>query len=89
MLLFENIDANTFRMLGSNDNLKISVFPKNYEAKAVIVPYEDEPRISISHIEKGTNLATLKKFDEISIGAATFTTAEDAVKAFNVMIKTP
>lgn len=86
MLHIENIDANTFKMYGDIAAVPADIYPKNYEAKAVVVYGEAQPRITISHKEKNDKIAILKKFDEIEIDGVTFVTAESAVIAFNSFV---
>lgn len=86
MLHIENIDANTFKMYGDIAAVPADIYPKNYEAKAVVVYGEAQPRITISHRNRNEKIAILKRFDEIEIASATFASAQLAVQAFNVIV---
>lgn len=84
MLYIESVNANTFRMYGNGGATKSDYYPKLYAASAIMVPNEDEPRITIKHTSTAERIVNLKKFDEITINGSTFATAEDAIIAFNI-----
>lgn len=88
MLHIENVDANTFKMYGDIAAVPADIYPKSYEAKAVVVYGEVQPRITISHKDKNEKIAILKKFDEIEIDGVTFVTAGSVVIAFNSFVAT-
>ena len=77
------MDANTFRMYGNEGITKSDFYPKLYAASAIMVPNEDEPRITIKHTSTAKRIVSLKRFDEITINGSTFTTAADIISAFN------
>ena len=88
MIYIENVDANTFKMHGENTDIPAETYPKDYEARSTRLSLDDEPLITVAHTQLGTRIVVLKSFDEIKIDSAAFETAQEAVVAFNTMMKT-
>lgn len=86
MLHIESVNAETFRMYGNEGVTKSDFYPKEYQASAIRVPNETEPRISIKHLNLGDKIVNLRKVDEIELNSVVLTTAEAFVSAFNSMI---
>ena len=86
MIYVNSIDATTFEMYGDRPALERESFPKDYEALSVLVAGEDEPRVSVVHKNLGYPLFKLVKCTDITIDSVAFTTAKDAVIAFNAAV---
>lgn len=92
MLYIEDIDDNTFKMYGdvvSQEGERI--LPKlGVTAKAKEPAYnETTGRIGIWDGEKDIWLLAYKTVEEIDLDGTVYTTAEDFVAAFNIMVAIP
>lgn len=85
MIYIESVDANTFRMHGDDLTVKPDLYPKEYEASAIKVPNETEPRVVIKHGSLGNEIVTIRDIRALSIDGVVYATAELAVTAFNAM----
>ena len=87
MIYITSVDANTFRMHGDDLTVKPDLYPKEYEASAIKVPNETEPRVVIKHKGLGNEIVTIRDIRNLSIDGVVYATAELAVAAFNTMVK--